>query len=180
MKRCPGGFTVDVERAKYAPIFSSRGVGKTGEAGFTLIETLVYLALFAIMIGGIVLASYMLFESSDRNQAKAMLQEEKNFLLSKINYALSGAKTVSASGATLAVSKYDGTSATISLSGTDLWWNSSSRVLNNTNVKISNLSFVRTLTGTVERVEGSFTISGNTPEGTTISQVGSTTVYLRK
>src|SRR5213078_842008 len=94
------------------------------QKGFTLIETLVYLALFAIMIGGIVAASYLLFESSNRNQTKAMMQEEKNFILGKINYALSGAKSASVFGTSLTVTKYVGPAVTVSYSSGNILYDS--------------------------------------------------------
>src|SRR5438105_3614795 len=109
---------------------------RQNSTGFTLIETLVYLALFALMIGGIVAASFLLFESSDRNSEKARLQEEKNFIVGKIDWALSGAKTVAspsagASGSTLTATKYDGTSNTISIAGSNV--NQNGAQLNNSN-----------------------------------------------
>ncbi len=155
------------------------------QKGFTLIETLVYLALFSIIIGGLIAASYMLFETSDRNQTKAMMQEEENFLIAKINWALSGASSVSvpsanSSGSTLTVTKYDGTSFTINRSGTDLIMNFTP--LNNTNVAISKLVFIHTYAGGTnpESVEAGFTISAQTPTGGTIFETASTTSYVRK
>ena len=153
--------------------------------GFTLIETLVYLALFALIIGGMVVAAYALFESSDRNQTKAMLQEEKAYLMGKIEWALSDVKvvsvpTASASGPTLTLTKYDGTTVTVTSSGTKVLFNTT--VLNNTNTTISNLVFIHTYGGTInpESLEVGFTITAKTPTGADISQRASTTIYFRK
>lgn len=81
-----------------------------GQNGFTLIETLVYLALFAILFGGAAAACYAVIETGGRNLTKAMVQEEGNFMLAKINWALSGVQTIDApnanfSGSLLSVNK---------------------------------------------------------------------------
>jgi prepilin-type N-terminal cleavage/methylation domain-containing protein len=161
------------------------------DRGFTLIETLVYLALFAIIIGGIMSAAYALFESSDRNQTKAMMQEEKDFMIAKIDMALTGAKTISApaanaSGSMLTLTKYDTTSATVGftvVSGAfgNMWLNTSTNILNNSNVKISRVVFIHKAPGgtSPESVEAGFTITATTPQGSTISQTASTTRYIR-
>ncbi len=56
--------------------------------GFTLIETLIYIALFALLIGGGISSAFSLIASSDRIGTQAMLEEEGNFLLAKIGWAL--------------------------------------------------------------------------------------------
>lgn len=159
------------------------------QRGFTLIETLVYLALFALVIGGLVAAAYGLFETSDRNQTKAMMQEEENFLVGKINYALSGAKQVcSASGSTLSLVKY-GTAGTCSpfvpddsfdMSGQYMRLNGNK--LNNSNTTVTDLVFIETYAGgsNPDSVEAGFTISATTPTGSTISETASTTNYIQK
>lgn len=163
--------------------------------GFTLIESLIYIALFAILIIGIVLSAFALFESSDRNQTKAMLQEEKDFLTAKINWALSGVNAVSApsanaSGSTLDVTKYDNAHVKVYLSGTDIFFATSTLpvalgtpvTLNNTNVFLSNLVFIHTYAGGInpESIEGGFTITTKMSNGMSISQTASTTRYIRK
>jgi len=155
--------------------------------GFTLVETLVYLALFALIIGGFVAASYMLFETSDRNQTKAVLQQEENFLLGKLNWMMGGvdpsqAITPSAntSGSTLIVTRYDGSPFTVFQSGADMQLNG--ETLNNANVTISKLVFIHAYAGGTnpESIEAGFTISAKTPTGDTISEIASTTRYIRK
>jgi Tfp pilus assembly protein PilE len=153
--------------------------------GFTIIETLVYLALFALLLGGIVSASFLLMESSGRNQTKAMMQEEKDFLVAKINEAMSGAQSVStpsanASAASLAVTKYGGTTAAISLASGRLVYNGAN--ISNTNVTVSNLVFIHAYQGGAnpESVEAGFTISAKTPNGATVTQIATTTRYVRK
>lgn len=72
-------------------IFSSNITNKTG---FTLIETIVYIGLFAILISGVVATAYSLIEGGNRNKAAISIQEEGTFLNRKINWALSGASDV--------------------------------------------------------------------------------------
>lgn len=160
------------------------------QRGFTLIETLVYLALFTLIIGGFVAAAYMLFETSDRNQTKAMMQEEANFLVGKLNWVMSGMQSVTtplivapattASDSTLIVTKYDGSAFTVFRSGADMQLNG--ETLNNSNVTISKLVFIHTYAGGAnpESIEAGFTISAKTPTGSTISEIASTTRYIRK
>ncbi len=149
--------------------------------GFTLIETLVYLALFALIIGGLAASAYMLFETSDRNQTKAMLQEEENFIMAKILRAFDNAASASVSGggSTLTVTRHDFTSGVIDLSGTNVRLDG--EVLNNSNVMVDDLSFVHSGGGAApESVEISLTVSARTPAGVSITQSAYTTRYIRK
>ncbi len=52
--------------------------------GFTLIETLLYLALFTLIIGGGMTAAYQIIESTAAAQSHLILEEEGNFILRKI------------------------------------------------------------------------------------------------
>ena len=149
--------------------------------GFTLIETLVYLALFAVLVGGFVVSAYALFESNNRNAAKAMLEQEKGFVIGKINWALGGAQTVSVPNQqTLTVTKYDGTVVTVGFSGNAVTVGGSP--ITNSNVVMSKLVFIRTAPGGTnpESVEAGFTISALTEDGKSITQTASTTRYIRK
>jgi len=79
-------------------------------AGFTLIEVVIYLALFSIIIGGAMAGVYQLVQSSDANAQKIIVEQEGNFLLRKIDWALSNVASVSApaegaNGQTLKINK---------------------------------------------------------------------------
>ena len=170
--------------------------------GFTLIELVVYLALFSLLFGGIVLAAYNVIEASSRSQVKAMLQEEGDFLVSKINWTLSSVQSVSSPSSTsvscdagiastfLSVAKYsppNGNPLAIALSGTDMTLtqgSNPSQILNNSSVAVSNLDFIHAAAsgdGLVpESVCSSFTLSVKTPTGQTVSEDFSTTNFLRK
>ena len=85
--------------------FSNKKSGK----GFTLVETMVYIALFAILMSGAIAATYELLEGGDRNEASVSIQEEGTFLDRKINWALTGASAtlVSGGGSTLTITRPD-------------------------------------------------------------------------
>ena len=61
-----------------------KGPVLSGVEGFTLIETLMYLALFALIIGGGMTATYQIIESTAGSASHILLQEEGNFILRKI------------------------------------------------------------------------------------------------
>lgn len=77
--------------------------------GFTLMETLIYIALFSILMSGAMIAAYNLLEGGGRNKLAIGTQEEGTFIDRKINWALTGASTVSASadGTTLTITRPD-------------------------------------------------------------------------
>lgn len=169
-----------------------KNTNKKSNKGFTLMETLVYLALFSLLFGGAIVSAYNMFEGFSRGQTHIMMQEEGDFLIGKINWALSGAQSIEvpatgSNGDTLSITKWitslnpvviklNGSDMTISLSGT------SAKVLNNTNVSISNLNFKQEyLGGTNPRsVNFEFTISSRTPNGMPVSQKFSATSYVRQ
>jgi len=62
--------------------------------GFTLIELIVYLALFSIIMGGAVISVYSMAESSGSNETKIFLLEEGLFLQAKIVWTLSSVDTI--------------------------------------------------------------------------------------
>ena len=153
--------------------------------GFTLLETLVYLALFTLIIGGLVAASYLLFQSSDRSQTKAMMQEESNFILGKILWSLNDAQTITtpannASGPTLIASKYDATSFTVSTTSANVFLNGNR--LNNENVSLDRLWFrhIHDSTTNTDGVEITLEVRARTPNGMFVMQSASTTRYIRK
>jgi len=64
------------------------------EAGFTLLEALIYIALFVFVIGGSLATAYNIFEGSANIQAKAQREMELNFVLRKLDWMLSGSSIV--------------------------------------------------------------------------------------
>ena len=158
------------------------------QRGFTLIETLVYLALFSIVIGGLFLSAYAFFGSVGRNQTQALLQQEQDFLISKIDWALSGVNPAASNtyGTSLNITKYDGTNIRMDVLSGNLRMSTNSgawRNLNNDDVTVSAPLFTRNAVAGInapENVEAVFTMSVHTPTGGIISRIASTTVYFQK
>ncbi len=95
--------------------------GRKSDKGFTLLETMIYIGLFAILISGVVVGAYNLLEGSDRNITAARIQEEGTFLNRKINWALSGATnaTISGGGSQITITRPDlGAQSPLVISGT--------------------------------------------------------------
>ncbi len=63
---------------------------KNSTAGFTLIETLIYVAFFTMLIGTLLSITYQTIASTDQVNRKITIQQEGNFLLKKIDWALTG------------------------------------------------------------------------------------------
>jgi Tfp pilus assembly protein FimT len=154
---------------------------------FTLIEVLVYLGLFAILMGGMVTVAFSVFESSNRDQTKIMIQEEGDFLVAKINHALSEAKNVNVIGQELSVGRWDDSMVLVNLSGTDLNISEGGNpqvTLNNSNVEISpNVKVspeIFTYSSDPENIQVNFTVSAKTPNGTIVYQDFFMVKYLRK
>ena len=59
------------------------------ETGFTLIETLIYIALFGIILTGVITAAYPLITGADRLSQRVTAESEAQFVLHKIGWALS-------------------------------------------------------------------------------------------
>lgn len=62
--------------------------------GFTLIETVIYIALFTILITSGFVAAYSLIEGTGNLDSKLQVQQEGNFVLKKIGWALSNLSSV--------------------------------------------------------------------------------------
>lgn len=166
--------------------------------GVTLIELVVYIALFSLIIGGAIVAAYQIFESSGRSQTHAMLQEEGNFLLGKLSWSLSGIENISApalpgggvactSSNTLSVTKWDATIGTIVIDvlGVDMRiarGGNPPNVLNNTNVTVKDLLFKYCYLGgnNPTSIASSFTLTSRSPNGQPVTQDFFMTNYVRK
>jgi len=160
------------------------------QKGFTLIETLVYIALFAIVIGGGMIATYQIIQATDADTNHTILQEEANFLLRKIDWALTNSSTIAIVGNTLTVTEpllppeqnrlvFDLDSGNLRLrrfdDATNVMFSSNS--LNSINLAVSNLSFV-SLSG-AKGVKAAFTLT-TAQNGRLATEDFSTTKYLRQ
>lgn len=158
--------------------------------GFTLAETLIYIAIFALIMSGAIISIYSIIGSNARNQAKAMTQEEGSFLIGKIDWALGGVKSInSPSGNTLSVTKYDSTvpdpiEIKIENGKMTIKKGSSGDLLelNNSNVEVSCPSLSNCFTHSInpEKIEANIIISTKTSEGLPYSQDFYTIKYLRR
>jgi prepilin-type N-terminal cleavage/methylation domain-containing protein len=64
--------------------------------GFTLLETIIYLALFSVLMSGALVAVYTLLQSGTQNLNATSIQAEGTFINRKLSWALSGATAVTA------------------------------------------------------------------------------------
>lgn len=162
--------------------------------GFTLIEAIIYLALFSILMGGATVAAYYLFDSATKIGTRTLLQEESDFVVGKIEWVLSGTKAVTApaegtTGSSLTVSKWDtalGNPVVVARSGSQVTLtlgSNASSILNNTNTTVERLTFTHVKgsgDGLVpEAVETVITLTAYTPTGASVSRTATSTVYLR-
>ncbi len=75
---------------------------------FTLLETILYLALTAIFLGGVLAGAYNLIQSAYAEQTRILTQSEGNFLLGKFAWAWQGAKSfiIAPDGKSLTVNNF--------------------------------------------------------------------------
>jgi len=116
--------------------------------GFTLIETIIYLALFSVIIGGGMVAAYQIAANTEANYNHIILEEESNFLLRKINQSLVGAASVDfPAPGELFISNPGAPAIWFKATGSNLQITrgSISTVLNSASVAVLDLSFTATL-----------------------------------
>ncbi len=116
--------------------------------GFTLVEVIIYLALFSLLMGTAFVTAYQLISDSGRLSVKNTTQEEGNFVMRKINWALTGVETIitPTAGTTpdLEVEKYDGNNITIERIGTKIWMEEDAGpddFITTENVEVTDLDF---------------------------------------
>ncbi len=77
--------------------------------GFTLIETVIYIALLGFLMSTAVLGAYQILQGSNEVSTQTIVQDEGSFVLRKIDWAMSGAQSVDASiPQNLFITRYDG------------------------------------------------------------------------
>ncbi len=134
------------------------------QKGFTLIETIIYIALFAIIIGGGMVAAYQIIESTNASYNHIVLQEEANFLLHKINWVLTGATAVNVlpqnPGTTLQVTKKS-TTYTFTVCNNNLTIQTGASKTCQDSPVILNSSSVKVLLASFQKISG----TGGKPDG---------------
>ncbi|MBI2609981.1 type II secretion system protein [Candidatus Giovannonibacteria bacterium] len=78
--------------------------------GFTLIETLIYIAILSVLIGSGMAGAFYIIDSSEKNKSDINAETEAHFLIRKIDWALEGADILNipapaANGPLLSVNK---------------------------------------------------------------------------
>ena len=63
--------------------------------GFTLVETLIYIALLTLVIGSGVVAAFYVIDSSEKEKTNINAIAEAAFLMRKIDWALNGVESTS-------------------------------------------------------------------------------------
>ncbi len=133
---------------------------------FTLIEVLIYTAIFGMMVGFLVLTLYRTLDTQTSNQDRVTVDTEADFLMRKMLWGLDGATAINlpasgATGTTLSITRAN-------FSGNPLVFDATSGVfhmsragngaipLTGSNVKITSLIFQH------------FAQAGNSPEGVSI------------
>jgi|SRR3989344_3567692 len=151
------------------------------QKGFTLIESIIYLALFTIIIGGGLVATYQIIQGAEGAVNHVTLQGEANFLFRKIDWALTGATFITApytfqldvtKGGSLTFTQADG-NITLDRGSGPVILNSSSIVVNFLNFQVVEES------GKPKKVIVDFTLS-TFQSGKVASQAFTMTKYLRQ
>lgn len=157
------------------------------QKGFTLIESIIYIALFAIIIGGGMVGTYHIIQATDASYNHIILQEEANFLFRKIDWALTGATAVTTNSPNTVVifkpiSKVS-TQFIFDEIGDSLTMQKNYNtpiILNSGSIAVSKTSFKKTsgLNGKPDKITADFTLT-TVQAGRPVSQYFYFTKYLR-
>ncbi|MBI2482080.1 MAG: prepilin-type N-terminal cleavage/methylation domain-containing protein [Candidatus Vogelbacteria bacterium] len=71
--------------------------------GFTLIEVIIYIALFGLLIGGALVATYEIISSDNHQQLAIITAQDSAFIKAKITWVLSGATNIYSTGNSLVI-----------------------------------------------------------------------------
>lgn len=135
---------------------------------FTLIETIIYIALFSFIMGGVLLSVYGMTQSGDQFATKNLTANEGGFVIAKIDWALGSLGSIttpsSGYGNTLTITRNDGTQVDVRLTSgvVEMRVGGGSYIpLTTSNLQVTSLGFAR-LSGTPSGIEASTTINGIT------------------
>ncbi len=156
--------------------------------GFTLLEAILYSALFSIIIAGAWNSVYALTESADRTLTKAHLNTEGAFLVRKIQLDIARANRITSPVSTttlsnqLWVTTLNDTRLSYALIDSQLnrGEGSSSAPLSDPHMIIDSLTFTKSEIGGVGslKIMTSFTIGATTSQGRWITEPFSFSSYL--
>lgn len=77
------------------------------QAGFTLIEALLYIGLFVILIGAVLVVTYQMIEATDKAQYRSLIHNEAQFGIRKMHWLLNGATAATVSSGNLEINNPD-------------------------------------------------------------------------
>ena len=143
---------------------------KKNEQGFTLLETLLYVALLSFFLSSLVGITYQSLQSTDKISKQISLQQEANFLIRKMDWALTGASSVNIVSPTqiyitryvapLTVDfQYNATDKTLEVYPSD---QTQFYALNSSNVTVDSAAFSVTPVGTANYADVSLMLNGQT------------------
>lgn len=159
---------------------------------FTLIEIIIYVALLSLTIGFILVGVYQIIDSRTSVLARTSVEEEANFLIKKIKWALANVDainqpTAGATSTTLSVNKFNFPTnpIAISRSGSDMnisYSDNPATILNSEDIAIKDLIFENIAAGSNPAIKVKLSIEYRPGDLKTIkpSTTIETTIYLRK
>lgn len=98
-----------MRKLKFGIMLRSTFYNLRSNQGFTLIEALIYIALFSIVIGGGIGTAFYIAQGTQNVHQFILRESEANFILRKIDWALNQADSVSVVDGDLVVSTDTGT-----------------------------------------------------------------------
>ncbi len=133
------------------------------EAGFTLLETLLYIALLSFFLASLVGITYQSLDSAGQIGRKIAIQQEANFILRKMDWAITGASDITGTADHLTITRTVSPTSVEFISdtlnkGMDIKAELGQMKLNSSNVKVENVNFV--ISGSPKKVVASFDING--------------------
>lgn len=144
----------------------------------------MYVAFFTLLVGTLLGIAYQTIASTDQINKKIVLQQEANFILRKIDWALIGSIAVSigSNSSDITITRYSAPdTVSFSQNGNFIAINSGMEKmdLNSANVAVSNLVFVKIQDEShPTEIQVSFNLANTT--GTSNSQNFQLTKYLRQ
>lgn len=93
------------------------------QSGFSLIETIIYVALFALLMSGLFASIWPFLSGAENTSAKVVVESEAAFAIRKINTILASSTasittpSPGLAGNVLAVTEYNGDTFTVATSG---------------------------------------------------------------
>ena len=118
----------------------------SSQRGTTLLETIIYVGLLTFIMSASLVSVYQILSTSSSNTSKVVVEQEANFIISKISWALNNAVIntpgPNSSGSSLSVTS-GGNTIIFALSGNDITIKESGSpmALNTSRIKITGLGF---------------------------------------